>query len=64
MLPILILAVTHLTEISYVANSPIVNADVPIKIILKKATSDKNNIKKCHISNLILKKSKNQIKII
>ena len=29
-------AVTHLTEISYVANDQIVNADVSIKIILKK----------------------------
>ena len=56
MLPILILAVTHLTDISYVANSPIVNADVPIKIILKKATSDKNNIKKYHVINLIFEK--------
>ena len=56
--------VTHLTEISYVANSPTVNADVSIKIIFeflkmprqqfnfkKKATLDKNNIK---ISNLII----------
>ena len=57
MLPVLVSAVTHLIEISYVANSPTVNADVAIKIILKKATSDKNNIKKCHVSNLIFEKS-------
>ena len=56
--------VTHLTEISYVANGPTVNADVSIKIILKKAMSDKNNIKKCHVSNLIFEKKPNQIKII
>ena len=58
MLPVLVPVVTHLTEISYVANGPTVNADVSIKIILKKATSDKNNIK---ISNLIifLKKKRN-----
>ena len=36
MLSVLVLAVTHLTEISYVANGPTVNADVSIKIILKK----------------------------
>ena len=36
MFPILVLAVTHLTEISYVANGPTINADVSIKIILKK----------------------------
>ena len=57
MLPVLVPVVTHLTEISYVANGPTVNADVSIKIILKKATSDKNNIKKYHVSNLIFEKS-------
>ena len=36
MLLVLVLAVTHLIEISYVANGPIVNADMSIKIILKK----------------------------
>ena len=43
--------------VSVVANGPTVNADVSIKIILKKAMSDKNNIKKCHVSNLIFEKS-------
>ena len=33
---VLVFIVTHLTEISYVANIPTVNADVSIKIILKK----------------------------
>ena len=32
---VLVPAVTHLTEISYVANGPTVNASVSIKIILK-----------------------------
>ena len=36
MLPILVPAITYLIEISYVANGPTVNADVSIKIILKK----------------------------
>ena len=55
--PVLVSAVTHLTKISYVTNDPIVNVDMSIKIILKKAMSDKNNIKKCHVSNLIFEKS-------
>ena len=33
---VLVPTVTHLTEISYVANGPTVNTDVSIKIILKK----------------------------
>ena len=45
MLPVLVPVITHLTEISYVANGPTVIADVCIKIILKKTTLDKNNIK-------------------
>ena len=45
MLPVLVPVVTHLTEISFVANGPTVITDVSIKIILKKVTSDKNNIK-------------------
>ena len=36
MLFVLVPTVTHLTEISYMANGPTVNADVSIKIILKK----------------------------
>ena len=36
MLPVLVPVVTHLTELSYVANGPTVNVDVFIKIILKK----------------------------
>ena len=36
MLPVLVSAVTHLTEISYVANGSTVNADVSIKIIIKR----------------------------
>ena len=35
-LPVLVPVVTYLTKIFYVANSPTVNADVSIKIILKK----------------------------
>ena len=35
-LPVLVPVVTHLTEISYVANGSTVNANVSIKIILKK----------------------------
>ena len=35
MLPVLVPVVTHLTELSYVANGPTANADVFIKIILK-----------------------------
>ena len=36
MLLVMVPAITHLIEISYVANGLIVNADVSIKIILKK----------------------------
>ena len=57
MLSVLVPTVTHLTKISYVTNGPTVNADMSIKIIFKKATSDKNNIKKCHVSNLIFEKN-------
>ena len=36
MLSVLVPTVTHLTKISYVTNGPTVNADMSIKIILKK----------------------------
>lgn len=42
-------------QIKYTVN--IINTDVSIKIIFKKAMLDKNNIKKCHVSNLIFEKS-------
>ena len=41
-LPVLVLVVTHLTEISYMANDPTINANVSIKIILKKIYIFKN----------------------
>ena len=62
MLPVLVPVVTHLTEISFVANGPTVITDVSIKIILKKYL----HFLKCHVSNLIFLKAtsdKNNIKI-